>query len=305
MKKMRIPLLIALAVAIIGIIFGSFFDLQISSAIAGPRNMFGLAISAICPTLGFAAVAAMGGGFVAFIVKGKYHIALKILFGVLAAACLGVSIFYPAGEYFGDNGFYWVAPKAYGYLIVILPECAAMVGGYFLFKDYDNDKMWIVFCAVVALLLIALLVVIPIIKDNMHRPRFRLVSTSPEVDFYNWWEPCKDYKGLIKTFGLNKEDFKSFPSGHTAETSILLVGATFFPMASKKLQKYQLPVFIGAGALVLLVALARILAAAHFLSDVSMGATIVLLLTFITNEVLANIKALQLKEEEPAPVSQE
>ena len=304
---MRIPLLVALAVAIIGIIFGSFFDFQISSAIAGPRNMFGLAISAICPTLGFAAVAAMGGGFVAFIVKGKYHIALKILFGVLAAACLGVSIFYPAGEYFGDNGFYWVADKWVGYLIVILPECAAMVGGYFLFKDYDNDKMWIVFCAVVALLLIALLAVIPIIKDNMHRPRFRLVSTSPEVDFYNWWEPCKDYKGLIKAFNLNKEDFKSFPSGHTAETSILLVGATFFPMASKKLQKYQLPAFIVSGALVLLVALARILAAAHFLSDVSMGATIVLLLTFIVNEVIANIKALQPKEEaeEPAPVAEE
>ena len=307
MKKMRIPLIIALGVAVIGIVFGSFFDLQLSTAIASPRNMFGLAISAICPTLGFAAVALMGGGFVAIALKGKNHIALKILFFVLAAACLGVSIFYPAGEYFGDNGFYWVAPKWVGYLIVILPECAAMVGGYFLFKDYENDKMWIVFCVVVALLLIALLAVIPLIKDNMHRPRYRLVSTSPEVDFHNWWQPCKNYKGLIETFGLNKEDFKSFPSGHTAETSILLVGATFFPMASKKLQKYQLPVFIGAGVLVLLVAFARILAAAHYLSDVSFGATIVLLLTFIANEVMANIKALQLKEdkEEEQPTPQE
>jgi membrane-associated phospholipid phosphatase len=301
MKKMRIPLIIAFAVAVIGIIFGSFFDLQISQAIAGSRNMFGLAISAICPTLGFAGVALMGGGFVAIIVKGKNHIALKILFGVLAAACLGVAIFYPAGEYFGENGFYWVAPKWVGYLVVILPECAAMVGGYFLFKDYENDKLWIIFCVIVALLLIALLGVIPLIKDNMHRPRFRLVTSSPDVDFYNWWEPCKDYKGLIETFGLSKEDFKSFPSGHTAETSILLVAATLFPMASKKLQKIQLPVFIGASALILLVAIARILAAAHYLSDVSWSATIVLLLTFIANEVLANIKAVQLKEEEPAP----
>ena len=300
MKKMRIPLLIALAVAIIGIIFGSFFDFQISSAIANPKSIFGLTVSAICPTLGFAAVAAMGGGFVAIIVKGKNHIALKILFGVLAAACLGVAIFYPAGEYFGENGFYWVAPKWVGYLIVILPECAAMVGGYFLFKDYENDKLWIIFCIVVALLLIALLAVIPIIKDNMHRPRYRLISTSAEVQFHSWWEPCKDYKGLIASFGFSKEDFKSFPSGHTAETSILLVGATLFPMASKKLQRYQLPVFIGSGVLVLLVALARIMAAAHFLSDVSMGATIVLTLLFATNETIVHIKALQLKEEEPA-----
>ena len=97
MKKMRIPLIIALSVAVLGIIFGSFFDLNISTAIANPNNKFALTVSAIGPTIGFAAVALMGGGFVALAVKGKYHIALKILFYVLAAACLGVAIFYPAG----------------------------------------------------------------------------------------------------------------------------------------------------------------------------------------------------------------
>ena len=106
MKNMRIPLLVALGVAIIGIILGSFLDLSISTAIASPKNGFGLIVSAIGPTIGFAAVAAMGGGFIALIVKGKYHIVLKILFGVLAACCLGVAIKYPAGEYFGINGFY-------------------------------------------------------------------------------------------------------------------------------------------------------------------------------------------------------
>ena len=60
-----------------------------------------------------------------------------------------------------------------------------------------------------------------------------------------------------------------------------------------------MPVFYGACGLVLLVAFARILAAAHFLSDVSWGATIVLSLTLIANEVVMRIKALQLKEEAP------
>ena len=45
-------------------------------------------------------------------------------------------------------------------------------------------------------------------------------------------------------------------------------------------------------------AFARILAAAHYLSDVSFGATIVLTLLFIANEVIIHVKALQLKEEE-------
>ena len=71
MKNMRLPLIIAWGVAIIGIVFGSFFDLHISSAIASADNNFALTVSAIGPTIGFGAVACMGGGFVALIVKGQ------------------------------------------------------------------------------------------------------------------------------------------------------------------------------------------------------------------------------------------
>ena len=299
MKNMRFPLLIAWGVAIIGIIFGSFFDLQISTAIASASNGFALTVSAIGPTIGFAAVAAMGGGFIALIVKGKYHIALKILFGVLAACCLGVSIFYPAGEYFGINGFYGAAPEWVGYLIVIIPEAAAMVGGYFIFKDYQNDKLWIIFCMIVVLLLIALLGVIPRLKDFIHRPRYRGLVQYADVSFHNWWEPFKEYRDYVNAHpDIPHDNFKSYPSGHTAEASILLVAFTFLPFAHKKFEKMQLPLFLGGCALVLLVAFARILAAAHFLSDVSWGATIVLTLIIIANEVTMRIKALHIKEEE-------
>ena len=298
MKNMRFPLLIAWGVAIIGIIFGSFFDLQISTAIASASNGFALTVSAIGPTIGFAAVAAMGGGFVALIVKGKYHIALKILFGVLAAACLGVAIFYPAGEYFGINGFYGAAPEWAGYLIVIIPECAAMVGGYFIFKDYQNDKLWIIFCMIVVLLLIALLGIIPRLKDFIHRPRYRGLVQYADVSFHNWWEPFKEYRDYVNAHpDVPHDNFKSYPSGHTAEASILLVAFTFLPFAHKKFEKIQLPLFLGGCGLVLLVAFARILAAAHFLSDVSWGATIVLTLIIIANEVTMRIKALHIKEE--------
>ena len=298
MKKMRLPLLIALGVAIIGVVFGSFFDLQISTAIASPTNNFALTVSAICPTIGFAIVAAMGGGFIALILKGKYHIALKVLFGILAAACFGVSIFYPGGEYFGINGFYGAAPEWVGYLIVILPEGAAAFGGFILFKDCKNEKMWIIFMILIVMLVLALLVVVTTVKDNMHRPRYRLISTTDAVAFHNWWQPCKEYNELKDSFA--HDDFKSFPSGHTAETSIVLVGITFLPMANEKYEKYQLPVFLGGCALILFLAFARILAAAHFLSDVSMGATIMIGLLTITNEVVAHIKQLQLKKEAEA-----
>ena len=298
MKNMRIPLLIVWGVAILGIVFGSFFDFSISQAIANPNNNFALTVSAIGPTIGFAGVAVMGGGFIAFIIKGKYHIVLKILFGILAAACLGVAIYYPAGEYFGVNGFYKAAPEWAGYLIVIVPECAAMAGGYFLFKDWKNDKMWIIFCIIIVLLLIALLGVIPTIKDNMHRPRYRFLITTDEVKFHNWWEPFKEYKEYITAHKDEPHDnFKSYPSGHTAEASILFVPVTFLPLANDKFKKVQMPAFYGACGLMLLVAFARILAAAHFLSDVSWGAFIMLTLLIIANEVVMRVKPLQLKEE--------
>ena len=296
MKNMRVPLLIALGVAILGIVLGSFFDFNISSAIASPSNVFGLFISAIGPTIGFCGVAAMGGGFIVFIVKGKYHIALKILFGVLALCCFGVSVYYPAGEYFGINGFYHPEIKWVGYLIVIPIEAAAGVGGYFLFKDCQNKNMWIVFSAVIVLLCIALLAVIPTLKDNMHRPRFRLVSTS-DVVFHNWWEPCKDYAKLIADNGYNGEDFKSYPSGHTAEASILLATSTFLPLANEKFKKFQMPVFYGSCGLILLVAFARVLAAAHYLSDVSTGATIIIALLVVANEIIARVKPLHIEEQ--------
>ena len=298
MKKMRLPLLIALGIAIIGIVFGSFFDLQISQAIASPTNGFALAVSAICPTIGFAVVAAMGGGFIAFIIKGKYPIFLKVIFGILAACCFGVSIYYPGGEYFGINGFYEAAPQWVGYLIVILPEGAAAFGGYLLFKDCKNDKMWIIFSIIIVMLLIGLLAVIPTIKDNMHRPRFRLISTTDVVGFHQWWEPCLEYNELKDSFP--HDNFKSFPSGHTAETAILLVGVTFFPMADEKYEKYQLPLFLGSCGILLLLALARIMAAAHFLSDVSMGATIIVGLLTIANEIVVHVKPLHVQRETEA-----
>ena len=156
--------------------------------------------------------------------------------------------------------------------------------------------MWIIFVILVVLLVFALLFVIPTLKDIIHRPRFRLIEATG-AEFHNWWQPCKNYKELMELYDTASDNFKSYPSGHTAEASILIVMSTFFPLANKKFEKYQLPAFLGACALVVFVALARILAAAHFLSDVSFGATITIALTVIANEVIMKVKLVQNQEE--------
>lgn len=295
MKQMRVPLFIALGVALVGIILGSFLDLQISAAVASPTSGFGLFVSCIAPTIGFAAVAAMGGGFIAFAIKGQYPTWLKVLFYIFAAGCYGIAVYYSYGEYFGLNGFYWVAKKWMGLLIAVPIEAAAMVGGYFLFKDYQNKNSWIIFLVVAVTLAVALLGFVTVLKDIFHRPRYRLIMMG-DVEFYNWWQPCKNYKDLMETYSIVKEDFKSFPSGHTSESSVIIVLIAFLPLINKKFEKLQLPLFVCGCLFVFLVGVCRILAAAHFLSDVSMGAFIMMLLTIIANEVVMRIKSLQLEE---------
>ena len=71
MKNMRIPIFCAMGVAILGIIFGSFFDYQISSSIASATSVFGLTVSVIGPTIGFCGLAFVGGGLAALAVKEK------------------------------------------------------------------------------------------------------------------------------------------------------------------------------------------------------------------------------------------
>ena len=296
MKKMRIPLLIVLCAGVIGIIFGSFFDLQISSAIANAHSVPGILLSALGETIGFLAVALMGGGFIAYGLKKDYHIVLRILFFVLSLACLITAILYTKGAWFGVNGFSWVGVNEnVGIAIVIVPILASMVGGYFLFRNATNRNMWIVWCAVIVMLVIGLLGIISPLKGVLHRPRYRIIEEYG-IEFHNWWEPCKNYKELKEFFKLDSDHFKSYPSGHSGEISILIVAATFFPMADKKFEKYQMPAFLIACGCTAITMFARILAAAHFLSDVSWGMSIIVLLSFILNEVLMHVKAVQPKE---------
>ena len=260
MKKMRIPLLAVLGVGVLGIILGSFFDFQISSAIANSHSVVGITLSALGETVGFLAVALMGGGFVAYGLKKDYHIVLRILFFVLSLACLVTALLYTKGAWFGVNGFSWLGVNEnVGYAIVIVPHLAAMAGGYFLFRNATNRNMWIVWCCVIVMLVIGLLGIISPLKGVFHRPRYRILSAYEGISFHNWWDPCKDYKDIMKLYGIESSDhFKSFPSGHSGEISILIVAATFFPLADKKFEKYQIPAFFIACGCAAIVMFARI-----------------------------------------------
>ena len=295
MKKMRLPIIIALSVALLGVLLGSFFDLQISQSIASATNGFGLAMSAIGTTFGFSATALISGGFLALGLKKDFKIYFRILFFLAAAVIYGGSVYYSGGEYFGVNGFHEAAPVWVGYLIVCLPLAGAVFLGYWLMKDTTHPYAWVILLIGFAVAGIGLLAGINGLKGIFHRPRFRAIEAAG-IPFHAWWQRCTDYKELMETHNLGSDEFKSFPSGHTGEASLPLIAFTLLPLLSQKLRKIQIPLFICGGALVLITAFARILAAAHFLSDVSMGATIMITCLLVANEVVMRIKPLQIEE---------
>ena len=144
MKQMRIPLICALCVAILGVILGSFFDLNLSKAIASANNGFGLGVSAIGVTVGFCGVTFIGGAFLVFANEHDYKTWQRILFIVIAVGAFGASLYYSGREYFGVNGFYEAAPKAIGYFLALVPLAIAEGFGYYVFRDNENKNMWIV-----------------------------------------------------------------------------------------------------------------------------------------------------------------
>lgn len=118
--------------------------------------------------------------------------------------------------------------------------------------------------AIVGLLLMfAAMIVVNVIKVGWGRPRFRSM-TDPMTEFTPW------YAIQGKAAG---EEFKSFPSGHTANASIIL-WISLLPSFVKKLKGKENLLMAIAWVWIILVAFSRIIMGAHFATDVIMGATI-------------------------------
>ena len=144
-----------------------------------------------------------------------------------------------------------------------------------------------------------------VIKLIIHRPRYRLAVRGELTAFYNWWQMFPEYKKYISTpenpiflFGqeVTKEEFKSFPSGHSGTGMIM---AMFLPFASfffPKLKGKETILFYIGAIFGFIMMFSRLLVGAHYLTDTCMGSLIVMIVYWLTNEI-ANKK--NIYEEKP------
>ena len=186
---------------------------------------------------------------------------------------------------FGDfekyNWICWIA-------CTIVEGVFVFIGYKVASKSFDSDFVVRGLILTVAFV-IALVPITQITKSIMHRPRFRTIDSIPGSLFLNWWEPFKEYKSLLETLGSTypnlSEHFKSLPSGHTGEAAMLMFGLPYIATTTEKFKNKENLMFIIGFIFTLLMAFSRMSMGAHYLSDVSFGALILIICSIIANEI--------------------
>lgn len=96
------------------------------------------------------------------------------------------------------------------------------------------------------------------------------MANDPRAFFMPWWQIGSEVKSTLLAAGVAAEEFKSFPSGHTANAAtMLLLG--IIPFLNPRYQRYK-RCFLAVGfAWAALVAFSRIIMGAHYLTDTVVG----------------------------------
>lgn len=122
---------------------------------------------------------------------------------------------------------------------------------------------------------IGTLVLVNLIKVPWGRARMRLIYNTSDSYFTPWWQAGTELKDRLMASGVSKDEFRSFPSGHTACAACAMLLALLPTLNRSKRKKVGLLMGIGCGW-AFVVAVTRIWMGAHFLTDVTMSGIIAL-----------------------------
>lgn len=260
MKKSGFSLnncLVVIGILALMLIVGSLFDYQLSSALYDSTSFFALVFAGYGQypvTLSVSACAAL-----------LWHkgIVSKVFSVFLEVLAVFLAVVDPLVGIKGMNIIF----------IVIIALLVTALNTLFFYNLGKNKDRKTINRYVAALLIVTFcsLILVNVIKVFFQRPRMRMIAVTPEASFQNWWVMGCDNYEFLRGLGIEAEEFKSFPSGHSANAAILLIIMGALPLLEEKYYEKRNILFFGALVFVLLVAFSRIVAGAHFLSDVTMG----------------------------------
>lgn len=266
------------AFLVLMMVVGSLWDFQISSALYDPACPFGLFFAAFGEypaALGFTAA-----GAVLLSARNRK----KRLIGGLQTA---------AGCWFMLSGTAMAAMLPKGYLEIATAlsafiglACAGLTVWGVLRLCREADRRVVLRVAAVFLLVVfADILVVNLIKIPWGRARMRLVAVDTRAYFMPWWQPGSELRDVLTAVGVAAEEFKSFPSGHTANASALML-LSLLPMLRPGLKRKQTMLFLLGFGWAALVGLSRIIMGAHYLTDTTVGFAVGLIVLVVVCHLL-------------------
>lgn len=267
-------LYILAGVLIFLLLVGSFFDYAISEALFDPGNRFGMFFATYGETPALVTLASAG----TLLIRGRktrprWIAALQLAAGgmLIAVSLLAVTVLPGAHSEVG-------LPLR----ILVGTALVAAVVGVSAVVGRGASAEVLVRVAVAMLLVVFLeLVIVTAMKLIWERPRMRLLVAEPGAAYQPWWAPGYPGSGALIESGIRAEEFKSYPSGHTANAATLMLLTAFGVLSSRALRNSGWLFAIGA-AWGLLVGFSRIVAGAHFLTDTVSGFAITLTILILT-----------------------
>ena len=264
-----------LAVCIIGIIIGSFFDFQINEKMANVTKI-GSIFAAFGCYFSYCLYPAAGMCLYKGLKKKNLPMAgtLMMIIGWFLAV-------YYTNSYSGSKVrdlFHYTAGESSALISVLSWIIIAVLYVWPIFvcnkvlDDVDPDKL----IAIGTVILVA-----GILSDNVNlwlkqvasRPRYKYLITldDPASEFRNWWQ-------MIPNLAGNDDSFKSWPSGNMTIASMMFGLPMLIDVTRKRSDRKNLVAFGIACFFVALYGYNRIHMTNHFLSDVCFGTLITYLI---------------------------
>lgn len=266
--KNRIFIYMSALVWLAAVVFATIYDLDITLKIANESSIFGraLEVAGEPPAILFTSfnLALMAAYFLRCDTKRARGITLAVL---TLIGCVGTSVFtmIKIAKYLSEYGGYSLPPLHVLYAVALATIVAFVFIMLTFFMREDTLKKYFLVawkCVLAAILTFAIIWALKLVWGRV-RPR-QLTMGGGYFAYTPWYLP----QGFTGYF--------SFPSGHTANATVILSLLYYFRFIPEKCKFIKPIATVLLSVWIILVALSRVIVGAHFLSDVLFGAAITL-----------------------------
>lgn len=275
-------ILVLVCILAVMMIIGSVWDYPISVALYDQTNAYGIFFAAFGEYPSSLGLVLAGALLFAARNREKKSVGVfQLIAGALLVTLGTVFCAMLPGNYLEGS-------KAVYILLGVLCSAAVVFLTFRHFKNADR-KTVIRLAAMLFTVIIAEMVLVNIIKIPWGRARMRLVAEDARAAFMPWWDFGSNIKKALLAEGVAAEEFKSFPSGHTANAACLMLLA-FLPRINNKLAGKETLLFFISVAWGLMVALSRIIMGAHYVTDTVVGFGVTLAVVMIAYRIFFSSK---------------